>query len=39
MNYSRVAVAAVAATVVDSVYDFVVYGNLPANRFAQHPGV
>ena len=39
MNYSRLALAAVAAFVVDAVYGFIVYGNILASQFAQHPGV
>ena len=39
MNYSRLALAAAAAWVVDGLYGFVVYGNLLANEFAQYPGV
>jgi len=39
MNYSRLALAAVAATIVDGVYGFVVYGNLLTSQFAQYPGV
>ena len=39
MNYSRLALAAAAAWVVDGLYGFVVYGNLLADEFAQYPGV
>jgi hypothetical protein len=39
MNYGRLALAAVAATVVDMAYGFAVYGNALANQFGQHPGV
>jgi hypothetical protein len=39
MNYTRILVAAVVATVVDAVYGFIVYGNLLAPQFAAQPGV
>ncbi len=39
MNYPRIALAAVAATVVDALYGFLVYGNLLSNQFAMFPGV
>jgi hypothetical protein len=39
MNYSRLALAAAAAWVVDGLYGFIVYGNLMAAEFAQYPGV
>jgi hypothetical protein len=39
MNYARVAMAALAATVVDGIYGFLVYGVLLANDFANFPGV
>jgi hypothetical protein len=39
MNYSRLALAAVAATIADGIYGFVVYGNLLTSEFAQYPGV
>ncbi len=39
MNYGRLALAAVVATIVDGVYGFVVYGNLLASQFAAYPGV
>ena len=39
MNYSRIAAAAVAATIFDAVYGFLVYGMLLAPEFARHPGV
>ena len=39
MNYSRLALAAVAATVWDAVYGFVVYGMLLAPEFGRYPGV
>src|SRR5438128_5572043 len=39
MNYGRLVLAAVAATVVDAIYGFLVYGLLLANDFAKFPGV
>ncbi|HJZ76798.1 MAG TPA: hypothetical protein VKE51_33915 [Vicinamibacterales bacterium] len=39
MNYRRLVLAAVAATVVDSIYGYLVYGVLLANAFARFPGV
>jgi hypothetical protein len=39
MNLGRLALAAVAATVVDAVYGFVVYGVLLVGEFARYPGV
>ena len=39
MNTTRLALAALAATVVDGVYGFVVYGNAMAGQFAAFPGV
>ena len=39
MNMSRVALAAVAAWIVDAVYGFVVYGNLLKSEFARYPGI
>jgi len=39
MNLGRLALAAVAATVVDAVYGFVVYGILLAGDFARFPNV
>ena len=39
MNYGRIAAAAVAATVFDFIYGFLVYGLLLASDFAQFPGV
>jgi len=37
MNYARIALAAVAATVFDAVYGFGVYGTLLAPEFARYP--
>jgi hypothetical protein len=39
MNYARIVLAAVAATVVDAVYGFAVYGMLLVNEFARYPAV
>ena len=39
MNYARLALAAVAATVFDAVYGFLVYGMLLTPEFARYPGV
>src|SRR5438094_10087228 len=39
MNYGRLVAAAAAATVVDAVYGFLVYGTLLANEFGRYPGV
>jgi hypothetical protein len=39
MNYARLALAAVAATIFDAVYGFLVYGMLLAPEFGRYPGV
>jgi hypothetical protein len=39
MNYGRLVIAAVAGTLVDAVYGFLVYGTLLTNQFARFPGV
>jgi hypothetical protein len=39
MNVARLALAAVAATVFDALYGFLVYGMLLAPEFAKYPGV
>ena len=39
MNYGRLVAAAIAATVVDAVYGFLVYGTLLASEFGRYPGV
>src|SRR5262245_24434561 len=39
MNYARLVAAAVAATVVDAVYGFVVYGQALAGFFSHYLGV
>jgi hypothetical protein len=39
MNYARLALAAVAATVFDACYGFLVYGVMLAPEFGRYPGV
>jgi hypothetical protein len=39
MNLPRIALATVAATIVDAVYGYCVYGNLMTSQFARFPGV
>ena len=39
MNYGRLVAAALAGTVVDAVYGFLVYGMLLASEFGRYPGV
>lgn len=39
MNYGRLVIAAIAATVFDAIYGFVVYGQALAGIFGQYPGV
>jgi hypothetical protein len=39
MNYARIALAAVVATVVDAVFGFLVYGNLLTAEFGRYPNV
>ena len=39
MNYARLVLAAVAATVFDSLYGFLVYGMLMVPEFERYPGV
>src|SRR5262245_176694 len=39
MNYGRLALAAVVATVVDAVYGFLVYGNIISSEFARYPAI
>jgi len=39
MNYGRLAGAAVAATVTDAVYGFLVYGTLLKSEFERYPNV
>src|SRR5262245_15808775 len=39
MNYTRLVLAAVAATIFDAVYGFVVYGQALAGVFSRYPSV
>jgi len=39
MNYGRLVLAAVAATVVDAVYGFAVYGRVISGEFAKYPAI
>ena len=39
MNYGRVAIAAVAATLVDGLYGYLVYGQLLGSEFAVYPNL
>jgi hypothetical protein len=39
MNYARLALAAFAASIVDLVYGFAVYGNLLTGEFARYPAI
>src|SRR5207253_1724257 len=39
MNYGRLVAAALAGTVVDAVYGFLVYGMLLAGQFGRYPNV
>jgi len=39
MNYSRLALAAVGAWIVDAVYGFIVYGNVLSSEFGRYPGI
>jgi len=39
MNYGRLALAVVVATIVDACYGFTVYGMLLAGEFGKYPGV
>jgi hypothetical protein len=39
MNTTRLALAALAATVVDGIYGFAVYGTAMASQFGAYPGV
>lgn len=39
MNYPRIVIAAIAATVVDALYGFVVWGQVLSAEFARYPGV
>src|SRR5262245_35431149 len=39
MNYARIVAAALAATVVDAVYGFAVWGQVLAGEFAHYPAI
>jgi hypothetical protein len=39
MNYPRIVIAAIAATVVDAVYGFVVWGQVLGAEFARYPEI
>ena len=39
MNYTRIAIAAVAATIVDGLYGFLVWGKLLAGEFGRYPAI
>ena len=39
MNYGRLALAAVVATIVDGIYGFLVYGLLLSGEFGRYPSV
>jgi hypothetical protein len=39
MNYPRIVVAALAATVVDALYGFLVWGQILSREFAQFPAI
>jgi len=39
MNYPRIVVAAVAATVVDALYGFIVWGQVLNREFARYPDI
>jgi hypothetical protein len=39
MNYPRIVIAAIAATVVDALYGFVVWGQILNREFAQYPAI
>src|SRR5262245_7129472 len=39
MNYGRLVIAAIAATVFDAIYGFLVYGQALAGVFSRYPGV
>jgi hypothetical protein len=39
MNYTRIAVAAVVATVVDAAFGFVVWGKVLSGEFARYPEI
>jgi hypothetical protein len=39
MNYGRLALAALAATIVDAIYGFVVYGQILSGEFGKYPAI
>ena len=39
MNYARIVIAALAATVVDGLYGFVVWGQVLSGEFGKYPGI
>ncbi len=39
MNYTRLAIAAVAATIVDGLYGFLVWGKVLAGEFGRYPDI
>jgi hypothetical protein len=39
MNYPRIAIAAIAATAVDAVYGFVVWGQVLSGEFGRYPEI
>jgi hypothetical protein len=39
MNYPRIVIAAVAATVVDALYGFIVWGQVLSRQFARYPAI
>ena len=39
MNYTRIVIAALAATVVDGLYGFLVWGKLLAGEFGRYPEI
>jgi len=39
MNYPRIVIAALAATIVDALYGFVVWGQILSREFAQFPAI
>jgi len=39
MNYTRIVLAAVVATIVDGIYGFLVYGKVLAGEFGRYPDI
>ena len=39
MNYPRIVIAAIVATVVDAVYGFVVWGQVLSGEFGRYPAI